>query len=117
MFKIYFKTIKYRPDLQVTIRSQQIQGWQEDFPGDFENDAWVFTLDEDLFANGMEFKFVLEEQLYMMGNNLAINPIAGGGPERACVAAGLPAPELIRAPRPGGTPGRTVRCRTPWRRR
>ncbi|MCB0225758.1 MAG: GMC family oxidoreductase [Anaerolineae bacterium] len=79
MFKIYFKTIKYRPDLQVTIRSQQIQGWQEDFPGDFEDDAWVFTLDEDLFANGMEFKFVLEEQLYMMGNNLAINPIAGGG--------------------------------------
>jgi hypothetical protein len=76
MFTIRFKTLRYRPDLQVTIRSNA-QNWQEDLAGDYENDEWLFHLDEDQYQQGMFFKFVLEEQYWMEGGNLYLTPGAG----------------------------------------
>lgn len=77
MFTVRFKTLRYRPDLQVTIRSNA-QNWQEDLAGNYENDEWVFHLDEDQYRQGMVFKFVLEEQYWMQGGNLYLAPAAGG---------------------------------------
>ena len=45
MFIIRYKTMDVRPDLSVTIRSTG-QNWQEDLPGHYDNDEWVYHLDE-----------------------------------------------------------------------
>ena len=76
MFTIRLKTFRYRPDLQVTIRSNA-QNWQEDLAGNYEKDEWVFHLDEDQYQQGMFFKFVLEKQYWMQGGNLYLTPEAG----------------------------------------
>lgn len=76
MFTIRFKTIVYRPDLQVTIRNN-VDGWDEDVPGIYENDEWRFELSEDQYAAGMNFKFVLEQRYWMNGANLFLHPVAG----------------------------------------
>lgn len=77
MFTIRLRTLKYRPDLQVTIRTG-VDGWQEDFAGNYEGDQWVFRLAEQTFQPAFDFKFVLEEQYWMYGANLHLAPVAGG---------------------------------------
>lgn len=77
MFTIRLRTLKYRPDLQVTIRAS-VDGWQEDFAGNYEGDAWIFRLAEQPFQPAFDFKFVLEEQYWMYGANLHLAPAAGG---------------------------------------
>ena len=69
MFTIRFKTVQYRPDLQITLRSSG-QDFGKDLPGIYEDDEWRFTLDEDDYPNGIEFKFVLERTYWMLGANL-----------------------------------------------
>lgn len=76
MFTIRFQTIRYRPDLSVTIRSD-VDGWQNDLGGVYENDAWIFRLDSARYAGGMFFKFVLEGQYWMEGGNLFLQPTDG----------------------------------------
>ncbi len=76
MFRIRFKTLVYRPDLQITIRSNA-GDWADDIPGLYENDEWRFDLPEDRFAGGMHFKFVLEKQYWMTGPNLFLHPNDG----------------------------------------
>jgi choline dehydrogenase-like flavoprotein len=76
MFLIRFKTIDYRPDLQVTLRTN-LDAWAEDIPGEYENDAWNFRLPTDHYGGGFEFKFVLEEQYWMYGGNLQLVPQDG----------------------------------------
>jgi choline dehydrogenase-like flavoprotein len=77
MFTIRFKTDTYRPDLQVTIRAS-VDGWQEDFAGNYEGDGWVFRLPDQPFLPAFDFKFVLEEQYWMYGANLHLAPVPGG---------------------------------------
>lgn len=77
MFKVRLHTQLYRPDLQITIRAQQWQNWQEDLAGQYINDAWEFVLDDTDFAAGFTFKFVLEKQVWMAGNDLFLQPQAG----------------------------------------
>lgn len=77
MFTIRFQTIVYRPDLQVTLRNN-VDGWEKDIPGIYQDDEWRFELDEDHYPNGMEFKFVLERSYWMNGNNEALQPVAEG---------------------------------------
>lgn len=77
MFTIRFQTARYRPDLQVTIRSGA-DGWSQDWGGEFEGDAWVFRLPDDPFLPAMDFKFVLEEQYWMLGANLHLDAEPGG---------------------------------------
>jgi hypothetical protein len=77
MFIIRFKTVAYRPDLQITLRNS-IDGWGEDIPGEYEEDAWNFRLATDRYASGFEFKFVLEEQYWMNFGNLRLAPADGG---------------------------------------
>ena len=63
MFTIRFKTVTYRPDLQITLRS--VDGWDKDLPGIYANDEWRFDLPEARYPNGIEFKFVLERTYWM----------------------------------------------------
>ena len=65
MFTIRFKTIRFRPDLQVTIRTS-VENWQEDFAGNYEVDEWIFRLSSAQYQQGMFFKFVLEEEYWML---------------------------------------------------
>lgn len=76
MFTIRLQTVRYRPDLTVTIRSN-VDGWQ-DLGGVYEDDAWIFRLDGDRYAAGMRFKFVLEQQYWMLGDDLFLLPADGG---------------------------------------
>lgn len=76
MFTIRFKTVTYRPDLQITLRNS-IDGWNEDVPGEYENDAWNFVLPTDRYAGGFEFKFILEEQYWSTSGNLQLAPADG----------------------------------------
>lgn len=76
MFTLRFKTVAYRPDLQITLRNN-IDGWDLDLPGEYENDAWNFWLPTDRYAGGFEFKFVLEEQYWMNFANLQLTPQDG----------------------------------------
>jgi len=76
MFIIRFKTVAYRPDLQITLRNS-VDGWGEDIPGEYEDDAWNFRLPTERYAGGMDFKFVLEEQYWMNFDNLQLAPVDG----------------------------------------
>jgi len=73
MFTIRFQTTEYRPDLMVTLRNN-IDGWDKDIIGIYENDEWRFELDEAQYTQGMLFKFVLETSYWMNGQNLQIFP-------------------------------------------
>lgn len=77
MFRIRYKTIQYRPDLQVSIRCQAIGNWQEDVGGNYANDEWVFLLDETDLNGAFVFKFVLERQVWMPGPDLVLQPEDG----------------------------------------
>ena len=77
MFRILLRSTRYRPNRLITIRAARINNWQEDLAGNYEGDAWVFVLDEDMFAYGMVFKFVLGERHWMLGNDLYLQPQAG----------------------------------------
>lgn len=76
MFFIRFETVAYRPDLQITLRNN-IDGWGEDIPGEYEENAWNFRLETERYAHGFEFKFVLEEQYWMDFGNLQLTPVDG----------------------------------------
>lgn len=75
MFTIRFQTTEYRPDLIVTLRNN-VDGWDKDISGIYENDEWRFELPETLYPQGMQFKFVLETTYWMNGQNLQIFPTA-----------------------------------------
>lgn len=77
MFAIRFNTIDFRPDMLVTLRSD-INGWNSDIAGRYEDDAWIFELSETDVPNGMNFKFVLENLYWAFGDNLFVQPTAGG---------------------------------------
>jgi choline dehydrogenase-like flavoprotein len=63
--------------LEVTVRSA-VTGWEHDIPGVYEDDAWRFELDEDVFAAGGDFKLVLEREYWMLGNNLRLPAVRAG---------------------------------------
>ena len=77
MFTIRFKTVLYRPDLQITLRTN-VDGWGHDLPGLYQADEWRFELPEANYPNGVEFKFVLERTYWMTGGNLFLHPQTGG---------------------------------------
>jgi len=77
MFTIRFQTQKYRPDLQITIRSG-VDGWDKDIPGIYDNDEWRFVLPESKYGGGFSFKFVLERTYWMEGGDIFITAAAGG---------------------------------------
>jgi choline dehydrogenase-like flavoprotein len=76
MFTIRFDTLDIRPDLLITLRTDA-KGWANDIPGNYIDDGWQFELYEGEFANGMNFKFVLDKIYWMEGDNLFIRPAAG----------------------------------------
>ena len=77
MFTLRFITNQYRPNHLVTLRTN-VQNWQEDLPGNYEGDSWVFSLPDEPYQNGFTCKFILEEQYWMQGNDLFIQPFPGG---------------------------------------
>lgn len=76
MFTIRLQTVRYRPDLTVTVRSNT-DAWQ-DVGGVYEDDAWIFRLDSGRYAGGMFFKFVLDGQYWMLGGDLFLQPADDG---------------------------------------
>jgi choline dehydrogenase-like flavoprotein len=95
MFTIRFQTDLLRPDRQVTVRSSA-DGWAEDWAGDFEADAWVFRLPDRPFMPAMDFKFVADEQYWMGGPNLHLEPVPDGEYVYTDAEVGFPpATELI----------------------
>lgn len=72
MFTIRLNTLRYRPDLTITLRNA-IDGWDRDIAGHYRDDAWHFELDEDRYPNGAAFKFLME-QTWMLGENLYFPP-------------------------------------------
>jgi hypothetical protein len=76
MFTIRFKTVDYRPDVQITLRNS-VDGWEHDIPGIYENDEWRFELAEQRYPGAIEFKLVLERTYWMLGANLVLPAFAG----------------------------------------
>src|SRR5690606_17492135 len=76
MFTIRLNTLRYRPDLTLTLRNS-VDGWNWDIAGQYRDDAWYFELDEDRYPNGAAFKFVME-QTWMLGDDLFFPPRAAG---------------------------------------
>ena len=62
--------------MQVTLRTD-VDGWVYYLPGEYENDAWTFRSPTERYAQGMTFKFVLDEQYWMAGPDLALQPTDG----------------------------------------
>jgi hypothetical protein len=77
MFTIRYQTVRYRPDLAVTLRNN-VDGWDVDIGAAYEDDAWIFRLDSARYQGGVAFKFVLEGQYWMDGGDLWLQPVAGG---------------------------------------
>lgn len=77
MFTIHFKSVNYRPDLEVTLRNN-VDGWELDIPGIYDNDEWRFELPEVKYQQGFNFKFVLERTYWMEGQNIYLQPLNGG---------------------------------------
>ena len=75
MFTIRFNTVAFRPDVLVTLRTD-VKGWNNDLPGKYEDDAWIFELSEADFPNGVYFKFALEKLYWAFGENLFVQPVA-----------------------------------------
>jgi choline dehydrogenase-like flavoprotein len=77
MFTIRFKSLNYRPDLQVTLRNN-VDGWNLDIPGIYDSDEWRFELAEVKYQQGFNFKFVLERTYWMEGQDFYLQPFNGG---------------------------------------
>lgn len=80
MFTIRFITDTYAPNDTVVLRASGPTAWQVDLGGDYDDGAWSFELDEADYANGLEFKFVLKPERWMIGANLALGPAEMGDP-------------------------------------
>jgi choline dehydrogenase-like flavoprotein len=76
MFTIRFNTVAFRPDMLITLRSDA-KGWGNDLAGKYIDDAWIFELAETEFPNGLNFKFVLDDIYWALGNDFFVQPAAG----------------------------------------
>lgn len=73
MFRIRFKTERYRPGFRVSVRTSR--DWNDDIFGSYFFDSWWFHLPAD--ATHIEFKFVLDGHILMLGNNLNVSSTRG----------------------------------------
>ena len=72
MAKITFQTEVYTPDLVVVIRAAQT-GWTHDHGGVYENGVWNFELEDLTFAEGIEFKFLVQPNRWMTDPNIVLS--------------------------------------------
>jgi choline dehydrogenase-like flavoprotein len=73
MFTIRLVTETYAPDQTVLLRTSA-DNWLIDRGGDYTDGAWTYELDERLYPAGLEFKFVLKPNRWMLGPNLSLGP-------------------------------------------
>lgn len=83
-FYIKFRTATLRPNHQTTIRNN-VDGWDQDIYGGYYQGEWVFGLEKDRYPNGLAMKFVLDETIWMSGNDLQL--VANG--EHVFTEAGI----------------------------
>lgn len=69
-FQIRFLTNRYAPNHKVTLRNNW-DGWSRNIYGVFRDGEWVFTLDSLKYPPKFEGKFVLNDALYMQGDNIS----------------------------------------------
>src|SRR5215469_16576954 len=73
---ILFVTAKYA-NFHMTLRNS-VDGWGVDILGAYSNGAWQFVLNDQKYASGMEFKFVMNDLAWMDGPNLVLPSAAAG---------------------------------------
>ncbi|HXZ99928.1 MAG TPA: GMC oxidoreductase [Candidatus Binatia bacterium] len=71
MFTIRYVTDTMVPDLQVVVRTSA-DSWVVDRAGEYTDGAWVFELDEQLYPEGFQFKFLIPPARWMLGDNLSL---------------------------------------------
>lgn len=77
MFTIKLKTGRCAPGQKVVVRGSA-DGWAFDHPGRYDDGAWVFELEEDDCRSGLDFKFVIPPNWWMVGDNLHLDSPADG---------------------------------------
>ncbi|MEU9479908.1 GMC oxidoreductase [Streptomyces sp. NPDC048191] len=73
MFTIRLVTGTYAPDQTVVLRTSA-DDWLFDRGGDYTDGAWTYELDEQLYQDGLQFKFVLKPNRWMQEPNLSLSP-------------------------------------------
>lgn len=71
-FQIKLNTSRYAPNHLVTIRNS-VDGWARDVFGTYRDGAWIFTLEKEIYPNGMSLKFVLDRAHWMSGADLLLD--------------------------------------------
>lgn len=69
--KIRFVTAKFAPNHVVTIRSD-VQGWTNDTFGAYRDGAWEFFFEIPSLPPMLIFKFMLDGEHWMLGNDLSV---------------------------------------------
>jgi hypothetical protein len=72
MFTVRLVTETFAPSQTVLMR--WAPNWTIDRGGVYVDGAWTFELDEQAFAAGLVFKFVLAPGRWMTGDNLVLEP-------------------------------------------
>ncbi len=73
-FDVKFRTQRYRPNHEVTIRNN-VDGWWQDIYGAYYNGEWVFSLEKSKYRQGLEMKFVLDGHIWMEGDDIRLQPV------------------------------------------
>ena len=72
MAKITFQTQVYTPNLVIVIRASET-GWTRDHGGVYENGVWSFDLEDSIFVEGIEFKFLVKPNRWMTDPNIVLS--------------------------------------------
>jgi GMC oxidoreductase len=76
MIVLRYKTSYWIPPIaEITLRTER-NDWK-DLPGDYDEGAWIFKLEEETFAGTWEAKLVLDREVWMNDPNLTITVAEG----------------------------------------
>jgi choline dehydrogenase-like flavoprotein len=73
-FKIILLTDRYAPNNLVTIRTSD-DGWTKEIYGVYAFGGWIFELEQDSYADKIQFKFVLNHRHWIEGFDREVNSV------------------------------------------